>query len=141
MNANFIMQKRFIEFILILGLFTGCSETVTKSQDNDVNILEVSDTIYIVDITGKKWDVTHAKNRYGMDPSLYQYGIGPFAITPVTEPVMLQSGDPGYPEFDDEGLVLGVSMEGEVRAYPLDSLRCHEVVNDRIGNKYVAPAY
>jgi len=135
------MRNIIVEILFIAVFLSNCTETVTRSPSNTTTVVQDADTIFIVDITGKKWDVTHAKNKFGMDPSLYQYGIGPFAITPVLEPIMLCSDDSGYPDSNKDGLVLGVKMFGEIRAYPLDSLRCHEIVNDRFGTIYVAAAY
>ena len=37
------------------------------------------------------------------------------------------------PEFKDVELVLGLSMNGESKAYPLDILSHHEAVNDVVG--------
>ena len=37
------------------------------------------------------------------------------------------------PEFRDTELVLGLSMNGESKAYPLDVLSHHEAVNDVVG--------
>ncbi len=37
------------------------------------------------------------------------------------------------PEFRDVELVLGLSMNGESKAYPLDVLSHHEAVNDVVG--------
>ena len=37
------------------------------------------------------------------------------------------------PEFKDAELVLGLSMNGESKAYPLDILSHHEAVNDVVG--------
>ena len=37
------------------------------------------------------------------------------------------------PEFKDVELVLGLSMNGESKAYPLDVLSHHEAVNDVVG--------
>lgn len=37
--------------------------------------------------------------------------------------------------------VLGVEIEGEARAYPLLILRIHEIVNDTLGGRPIAPNY
>ena len=135
------MRQKILDLLILAALLPNCTETVTHSPADSTRVVQAADTIFIIDKTGKKWDVTFAKNNFNMDPSRYQYGIGPFAITPVLEPVMLSLDDPGYPDANEEGLVLGVKMFGEIRAYHLDSLRCHEIVNDRFGDTYVAPAY
>ncbi len=104
-------------------------------------VMEEDEMIFIVDATGKKWDVTHAVRRYGFDPNKFQYGLGPFAIRPIIDPNMLSPGDPGYPEDREAFLVIGTRVEGEARAYPLDVMITHEIVDDQFGETYVAVAY
>jgi hypothetical protein len=50
-------------------------------------VIEEDDKIFIQDQTGKSWDITHAVNRYGFAASYFQSGLGPFALTPITEPL------------------------------------------------------
>ena len=37
--------------------------------------------------------------------------------------------------------VIGIEIEGEARAYPLLLLRIHEIVNDTLGGRAIAPNY
>lgn len=41
----------------------------------------------------------------------------------------------------DDDPVLGLVMEGEARAYPLDYLNTHEIVNDRLGDTPIAATW
>ena len=55
------------------------------------------------------------------------------AIPAILEPRFVSAEDVP-PEFGDAELVLGLSMNGESKAYPLDVLSHHEAVNDVVGN-------
>lgn len=96
---------------------------------------------FIVDRTGKSWDVTHAKEKYNMDPFAFQFGLGPFAITPLLNPEMLAPGDPGYPEVPSPFMVLGVSLANDPRAYPIRVLSWYEIADEVFGETHVAVAY
>ncbi len=96
----------------------------------------------ITDRTGKSWDVTHAL-RYGLVPSGYQFGLGPYAIQPIVNPQMLSPGHPNYPSDSSDFPVLGVSLSGFIRAYPTwdSALTWHEVANEVFGETHVAVAF
>jgi len=63
----------------------------------------------------------------------------PEAIPALTRPLMIHPGEATYLEDDDR--VLGVVLDGEARAYPLNILWSHEIINDRIGNRFVTVTY
>ena len=44
-------------------------------------------------------------------------------------------------EIDDDAWVLGLVIDGEARAYNLNLLKAHEIVNDRIGDTKFAAAW
>ena len=54
------------------------------------------------------------------------------AIPAILEPRFVRPEDVP-PEFRDAELVLGLSLNGESKAYPLDVLSHHEAVNDVVG--------
>jgi len=99
------------------------------------------DTIFITDRTGKLWDITHAVYEYGFDPANFEHGLGPNAIEPIQNPKMLSPGNPGYPDPEFNDLVIGITLNGESRAYLLDDLFGHEIANDRFGETYVAVGF
>ncbi len=53
------------------------------------------------------------------------------AIAAITNPVFVTAEEA---EITDDAWVLGVVIDGQARAYSLNLLNRHEVVNDRIGN-------
>jgi len=139
--------------ITILFLLIGCRETGTSSEfqpavvisEPDTTIIDndssKNDRIFIVDRTGKKWDVTHAVKKYNFTPENFQYGLGPNAIKPILDPQMISPGDRGYPGSGDNLIVIGVILNGESRAYPLEVLYSHEIVDEKFGDMHVAVAF
>jgi len=98
----------------------------------------------ITDRTGRDWDVTHARDVYGMNPDYFNYGLGIDAIPPVDDPTVLEEGDSGYPGSDSHIQVFGVNHNGEQRAYSVSALTRHEVFNDVYpgeSHRYLAVAY
>ncbi len=115
---------------------------VDDPPDEPTDRPDSSDTkIVITDRTGKSWDVTHAVLEYGFDPDGFQFGIGPHAIQPIMRPEMLCKTDAGYPSAANGMLVMGVELNGAVRAYPLTVMSRHEVAIEKFGEAHVAVAY
>ena len=100
-----------------------------------------TDTVYIIDQTGKKWDISHAVASYGFKPEKFQFGLGPNAIKPIMNPEMICPGEPGYPDETENGIVIGVSLDEPLRAYPLNIMATHEIANENIEGTHVAVAY
>ena len=118
--------------ILVLGLmglvaiaYAGCSSGTGSESDPDADRQAL-----IRDRTGREWDVTHARDVYGMDPSFFNFGLGVGAIPSVDGPEIIAEGEPGYPEPDSGVQVFGVDHNGEQRAYSVSALTRHEVFND-----------
>jgi len=59
-------------------------------------------------------------------------------IAAVTEPQFVSADEAAIP---DDAWVLGVELEGEARAYSLNLLNAHEVVNDSVGDKDFAAVW
>jgi hypothetical protein len=140
------MVLKLLSIMPLLILLFSCRETSTISIVDDATVKVSPDTsdssrIFIIDHTGKEWDVTHAVNEYDFNPKNFQYGLGPFAIRPILEPNLLSPDDPGYPSVNESERVIGTVINGIARAYPLSILRNHEVVDEQFGPTYVAVAY
>ncbi len=97
--------------------------------------------IFITDRTGKRWDITHAVKEYGFEPDGFQFGLGPNAIRPIIGASMICPGEDGYPADNAVTRIMGTSLNGETRAYPLDVMSYHEVAIERFGEAHVAVAY
>ena len=129
--------------IALLILAAGCDDdSVSGTQgDGPADEPDPPEAVYITDRTGKAWEISHAVNEYGMLPENFNYGLGPNAIRPINDPEMLEKGEAGYPVDDLRLGVLGVSMNGDSRAYPLHILSSHEVVNDIVGEVPIAAVF
>jgi len=140
-----------IVFFLMLVLLDGCLEdeiTIEYLEEPVVEEEEVRDQpgdmdtlIYIVDQTGKKWEISHAVSQYGFEPGKFQFGLGPNAIPPMLEPKMIEPGQPGYPNKSSSFLILGTRLEEDARAYPLGVMSVHEIVDEDFDDLFVAVAY
>ena len=60
------------------------------------------------------------------------------AIPAIVEPQFVTADEADIPA---DGWVLGVVVDGEARAYSLNLLNQHEIVNDRIGEKSFAAVW
>ncbi len=116
---------------------TEVTDTDTSDEDEDNN----SKKIFITDRTGKKWDITHAVERYEMDPENFNFGLGPNAIPPITEAKFLKPGDSDYPESNANFTVIGIAGGNEARAYPTYILARREVVDDKFLGTHLAVVY
>jgi len=65
-----------------------------------------------------------------VDPRQFRQLLPQDAIRPIYDPVIV---GPGEANLDAADLVIGVSIAGESRAYPIRPLRFREMVNDRLG--------
>lgn len=66
-------------------------------------------------------------------------GPPPDGIPSVDDPAFAAAQDAGF--VSDSDLVIGLSINGDARAYPLFILVWHEIVNDRVGGVPVAVTY
>ena len=77
------------------------------------------------------------------------YVLGADGIPALTNPNIITenwSSNPTIDEFnnagfDDNDLIIGVSINGEARAYPHNIFWWHEIVNDVLGGKEIAVTY
>lgn len=121
----------FIGFLLHIIFLIGCSQSpVTVIGDPFPEVIEENGKIYIVDITGQRWDVTHAKEKYGFEPSKFQFGLGITGVPAINNPIMIDPEDEDYPNDNDDFLILGSVLNGQTKAYPLSRMSQNEVAND-----------
>ncbi len=140
------MKLVYTLMVLLFSLLVyGCESTTYSSTRNDSSppVIDEEEKIYIVDRTGKQWDITHAVNVYNFNPDRFDHGLGPYVLKPILNPKMLSPGDPGYPPPDVRfpSHVIGTTIKKDTRAYPLDALLIHEIANDRFGDIFVAVGF
>ena len=68
----------------------------------------------------------------------YQQIIPRGRIAAITEPMYVPAE---VAKISDDSWVLGVLIDGEARAYSLNLLNSHEIVNDKIGNTAFAAVW
>jgi hypothetical protein len=75
-----------------------------------------------------------------IDPHRFQYGIGKDVISSIDEPEFVVFDDARLAArgITRETQVLGVEIDGIARAYPVDVMTMHEVVNDEFGDRAYA---
>jgi hypothetical protein len=151
------MRNMIIVFLLI-SCVIACRETHTANSklfeplppdpippDTSSADPDTSDTdpeqIFITDRTGKKWNITHAVNKYGFEKSRFQFGLGPYAIQPINEPQFVISGQQGFPSRANPMQIIGTTINGDSRAYSLNVLHAHEIINDTFADVLVAVGY
>jgi hypothetical protein len=76
-----------------------------------------------------------------VNPDLLFSSLPPDAIPALTEPPMVAAADPDAGYLFDFDRVLGVIIDGEPRAYPHNILWHHEIINDRIGDKWFSVTF
>ena len=128
-------------FVFSLVMLTAISCEVGDPSEQPAEVVQKEGKIFIRDNTGKEWDVTHAVNVYGFNPGSFQFGLGPFAIRPILDPQMLDPRDPNYPSNSADFTVIGTTLMGDTRAYPLNVLTRHEIADEKFGDIHVAVAY
>lgn len=62
-------------------------------------------------------------------------GVIPDGIPPLENPPNTGADEPGADYLEDDERVIGVSINGEHRAYPLRIVNMHELVNDVLGGE------
>ena len=68
-------------------------------------------------------------------------GPPPDGIPSIDNPKFVSVQEAGNNFLADSDLVLGLNINGDIRAYPLQILVWHEIVNDKVGGVLVAVTY
>ncbi len=115
---------RFKKSYFLLLFLCGCSFS-------DVTRVEYPiDPVLITDKDGETWDVTQAVVLFDFDVTRFTRGEGAFANRPLLNPPMTNVGDRGYPLESETFVVIGTTVNGDPRAYPMDGLVDHTVIDD-----------
>ena len=68
-------------------------------------------------------------------------GPPPDGIPSIDKPKFIPVQEADEKFLEDSDLVLGLNINGDIRAYPLQILVWHEIVNDKVGGTPVAVTY
>ena len=113
----------------------------TASPPARPNPARTGPPVTITDRANHVWDISSAVYKYGFEADQFDYGLGVNVIRPIDGPDFLAPGDAGYPDAGEDFPLVGVERAGEARAYPIDILTRHEIVNDFIGDVHLAVSY
>ena len=153
------MLKRIFFVFLSISLLYSCSNSNNANKSNSVS--KVTEEIrldrkkrpYAID-NGKFFDKNGKRYLYGgendaqhfdvtgytLKDGQFHYGIGREAFPALIKPDFI-SKDQANHVFDDTAKFLLLDMEGVVKAYSIQDLIRHEVVNDEVNGKPVMAAY
>ena len=123
-------------FLILTLSILACETVIPDFQAGDVIVH--GDTIILVDVNGKEWDISYAVSKYKMVAFRWEFGLGVNAIRPIIDPIMLEEGDRAYPDDDFTQICIATTINGDSRAYSTNDLNTHEVVDDWIGGVPVA---
>jgi len=135
---------KYVPILLILAF--SCSQTPKLSEEHNLRPIALENGKIFQD-DGKKWlwggeDSTWHFNitNSTLVDSQYHYGIGREHFDALIKPefISLEKADEIY-AVEDRFLLLNIN--GEARAYGIDLLTHHEVVNDVVDGKPVMAAY
>jgi hypothetical protein len=116
---------------------SGCSFSSTEVDE----VPGTAESIYITDINGARWDISHAIRHYGFNLEGFSTSKGPYARPPIIDPEMISPDEPGYPPEGATARVIATYIGGEGRAYSIDAIIRNEVVVDRVAGTPVTVAY
>ena len=88
-------------------------------------------------VTGTAWGASWAAAAEELPPGVERI-LPRGRIAAVFEPRFVPAAEA---EISDDAWVLGVVIDGQARAYSLNLLNRHEVVNDRIGEQKFAAVW
>ena len=88
-------------------------------------------------LAGTVWGASCAAAAEDLPPGVEQI-LPRGRIAAVFEPQFVPAAEA---EISDEAWILGVVIDGQARAYSLNLLNRHEVVNDRIGEQKFAAVW
>ncbi len=145
--------------LALLGLGAGCSSPndmtdpeSTSESTSDADAQRASRPVAIEsgkffeeDGTPYLWGGPDASQHFEvenltLEPEQFHYGIGREAFPALIEPEFVPA-DEASAWLPDDDRVLGLRIGDEVKAYPIDLLVRHEVVNDVVAGEPVFAAY
>jgi hypothetical protein len=137
-------RSRFIAFLATVLLVTGCSNVATAPEVPDritpstsglqtaLDFLSTNSTDQVSDLSdlpASSIDLTELRRG----------GPPPDGIPPIDNPVMMPATEVDF--LVDTEPVVAIEVNGEARAYPIQILLWHEIVNDDIGGIPVTVTY
>ena len=145
MRSNYPLRMRSMALILIAGFVLAACGAARKAADStesdrspstnpteselQSNPAQPESPVESANVPTVEPDLINPRN-FAFESYLPPQLIPLDGLRPVYQPQFVDAAD--APLHDDE-LVIGVSIEGEAKAYPITVLRFREMVNDELG--------
>jgi hypothetical protein len=134
------VNKKTIAVIAMLSIFGIILSVIIivpiiNSNPNSITIVAVDNTNSAVAVTAEEKE----KSIVPLD-QIVSGGPPPDGIPSIDNPKFI-SVQEASKFLEDSELVLGLNINGDIRAYPLQILVWHEIVNDEVGGVPVAVTY
>lgn len=137
-------KRRFVTLVTGLGLVAiACGGGAPAGEAADAPLVEVEQVA-----STPKENVPSALKRplpEGLPPPLVDMdrvisgGPPPDGIPPIDKPRFHKAGDVTF--LEDQEPVIAIEVSGEARAYPVQILTWHEIVNDTIAGEPMSVSY
>ena len=149
--------NKLIGVIALAGVFVACgTETVEKEQEVEVEVEQKEEKREFPNAlaNGKIFNVGDQKYMYGGEDSTwhfnvtngilkdeqYHFGIGREAFHALIEPEYV-SQEIADTIYADSSRFLVLNINEDVRAYSIELLTHHEIINDEVGGEPIMAAY
>jgi hypothetical protein len=129
-----LLERKTRLVILTVGFLAACSPAITPTliptDETPLEVTNTSETTEEPSVTPTSTPEPTSNEGSFLEDFVFQ-ALLPFdAIAPVYDPEFVSASD--SPLIEEE-LVMGVSIQGEAKAYPVSVLRFREMVNDELG--------
>ncbi|NQW18967.1 MAG: DUF3179 domain-containing protein [Chloroflexi bacterium] len=128
------MTSRSTLLFATLGLsllFIACSQSPPEDLfEGELPVAIASTNPAASDDFAAPFDLLNPAGKKVVDPGEYRKVIQRDKIVPIYEPRYVTAGEAGL--LDDE-LIMGVSINGDDRAFPIGLISKREIVNGEIG--------
>ncbi len=125
-----IFGKSSVIVVLLLGILLFAALFMPQVRQLFLNLR--AETVTIVDTSARRTPGSGGTRDLKIITILGRDGI-----PAILDPVFATQAE-AVAQMDPSERVMGVSINGEHRAYPLNLLSRHEIVNDTVGGKPIA---
>ena len=143
MPSNYHCRMRAAAWLLPVGFVLAACGTPTESRNSRIaDPLDTASSPEPSILPEEPELPSDTVEQAELDPELINPRVEEFesylpprlpgldGIRPVYEPRFVAAADA---PLEDEELIIGISLEGDAKAYPITVLRFREIVNDELG--------
>ena len=128
LDDHYSMNTKTVVFSLIVGMILAACSVDTPAAE----------TSSPTDTDESRQEASPVPTNT-FEPTDYEIiTLLPFDAIPSIDEPRFYDAQEADQEYEDHELVIGVEVDGEARAYPIDLLSRHEIVNDTIAGHPIA---